>query len=101
MYYQKEVIIEGQDQSFAQSARAGWGHALEKAKWRVIGLEDRDALDLDPLDAVPDDMTLESFEIDDDVGILRHARTLLSGPCLRPLSNRCPSSVNGACTWMR
>ena len=38
------------------------------------------------------------FKIDDDVGILRHVRTVLSTPCPRHPLNRCRSSFVGGPT---
>ncbi len=71
--HQEEIIVEGQDKPFAESASAGCSHTLEHVDRRVVGLEHRDAFDSDLFDRPSYDVSVERFEVDDNVGILRHA----------------------------
>ena len=95
---EKQIVVEGENQAFAQSTGAGRCHTFEHRDWWVIGLEYRDALDPNLVDGLTDDVAFERFKIDDDIGILRHIRTVLSTPCPRHPLNRCRSSFVGGPT---
>ena len=75
---QEEVVVEREDQPLAQPTGARGCHALEQIDRRVEALECRDAGDADLLDRVPDDVAIQCLEVVDDVGVLRHASTVLS-----------------------
>ena len=77
---QVQIIVERQDETFAEAAGTRWRHPFERIDRRIEALERGDARDPDLLDRVPDDVAVERLEVVDHVGVLRHGCTVLSPP---------------------
>ena len=73
MDYEKHIVSELENDAFADAAHAADDLTVKRVDGRIDGPKNERAEEVNPLEALADDVARQRFEVDNDVGELGHS----------------------------